>query len=214
MRRELKEGLEMGSNQDKVQMRGFVVRAVYRLDDLAAGLPLVDDLVGLAHDIKGVRFEVFTSLETEGLIQLYENFEDEAGAEKFRADPRIGRVAKAWREIAVIQDRSEWRGVSLTNRKGVKPQPGDYFVNPRLRAKSGEFDAIVEGLRRDVIGMQNAERIVNFELNVSRTDPLNLMFSARWPSKAHWEAHQDQIDYPAILARIDGPLVRTLWVAA
>lgn len=75
--------------------QSHVIRSVYKCADPASGQELLEALFRAVSALPGTRSDAFSSLDVDGLVQLYQIFPSGAGAERFGDAPEIAELLGA-----------------------------------------------------------------------------------------------------------------------
>jgi quinol monooxygenase YgiN len=163
------------------------------------------------------QFEFYVDQDDPLNFMLYEEFVDEAALQVHRERPEmVANLAAVKPMFDGAPDATLWTQ-TLTNAGGNGGGRGGvgHVTLVRFRMKADTVDATLAAIGGDLDDMQGN---IRFDLNRSRTDPLDCMICARWLSRAVWEAHNARPQFKEFAARVgpllDQPMRRTLWKPA
>jgi len=159
------------------------------------------------------QFEFYVDQDDSLNFMLYEEFVDEASLQVHRDRPEMAANLAAIKPMLEgTPDRTFWTQ-ALTN-ADTRDGRGEigHVTLVRFRMKPDAVDATLNAIGADLNDMQGN---IRFDLNRSRSDPLDCMICARWESRAIWEAHNARPKFKEFAARIgpllDQPMRRMLW---
>ncbi len=163
------------------------------------------------------QFEFYVDQDDPLNFMLYEEFADEAALQTHRERPEMAANLAAIKPMLDGSPDATFWTQALTNagtNGGGRGEVG-HVTLVRFRMKPDTVDATLNTLGGDLDDMQGN---IRFDLNRSRSDPLDCMICARWLSRAVWEAHNARPEFKEFAARIgpllDQPMRRMLWKPA
>ncbi len=163
------------------------------------------------------QFEFYVDQDDPLNFMLYEEFADEAALQTHRERPEMAANLAAIKPMLDGSPDATFWTQALTNagtNGGGRGEVG-HVTLVRFRMKPDTVDATLNTIGGDLDDMQGN---IRFDLNRSRSDPLDCMICARWLSRAVWEAHNARPEFKEFAARIgpllDQPMRRMLWKPA
>lgn len=163
------------------------------------------------------QFEFYVDQDDALNFMLYEEFVDEAALQVHRERPEMAANLAAIKPMLDGAPDATFWTQTLTNAGANGGSRGEvgHVTLVRFRIKPDTVDATLAAIGGDLGDMEGN---IRFDLNRSRSDPLDCMICARWLSRAVWEAHNARPQFKEFAARVgpllDQPMRRMLWKPA
>jgi quinol monooxygenase YgiN len=163
------------------------------------------------------QFEFYVDQDDPLNFMLYEEFVDETALQTHRERPEMAANLAAIKPLLDGAPDATFWTQALTNAStngGGRGEAG-HVTLVRFRMKPENVDATLDAIGGDLDDMRGN---IRFDLNRSRSDPLDCMICARWLTRAIWEAHNARPEFKEFAARLgpllDQPMRRMLWQPA